>query len=338
MRIQPCLLTLRRLAQMLPAALLLSGCQAGLFHAVNAISRDTEVGVHSNIEFDPAHRLGLDIYAPPGARDLPVVVFFHGGNWQSGKRQWYRWMGETLARHGLVVAVPDYRKYPQVRMEGFMSDASHAVAWVHAHAAAYGGNPQALFLMGHSAGAHIAALLATDGRWLEPIGLCPRQLAGFIGLAGPYDFLPLSDPAYIGMFGATSKAQARSQPVNFVDGDEPPMLLLQGTGDHYVRPENAHALATRMHALGESAEVRIYPGMGHIRLLLSFSRPLRGNSTALRDTLYFIREHEADHEAGSGNSGSWVTASRPPPISDRMQMFWARGSLMSKQGEYRDDD
>lgn len=319
MHIPPCLHTLRRRAQMLPVALLLSGCQAGLFHAINAISRDTGGGVDSDIEFDPAHRLALDIYSPPSAHDLPVVVFFHGGNWQSGKRQWYRWMGETLARHGLVVVIPDYRKYPQVRLEGFMSDASHALAWVHAHAADYGGDPQVLFLMGHSAGAHIAALLATDGRWLERVGLRPRQLAGFIGLAGPYDFLPLSDPAYIGMFGDTPKAQARSQPVNFVDGDEPPMLLLQGTSDHYVRPENAHALATRMRALGESAKVRIYPGMGHIRLLLSFSHPLRGSSTVLRDTLHFIREHESEHEAGSCDS--------------RISMPEARESSMSNQGE-----
>lgn len=289
---------------MLPAALLLSGCQAGLFQVVNTLSGKTGVAVHSNIVFDRAHQLALDIYAPPGAHDLPLVVFFYGGSWQSGKRRWYRWMGETLARQGLVVAIPDYRKYPPVRMEGFMSDASHAVAWVHAHAADYGGDPQVLFLMGHSAGAHIAALLATDGRWLERVGLRPRQLAGFIGLAGPYDFLPLTEPAYIGMFGATPQAQARSQPVNFVDGDEPPMLLLQGTDDHYVRQKNARSLAARMHALGESAEVRIYSGMGHIRLLLSFSHPLRGNSTALRDTLHFIREHNAGCEAEQGISGS----------------------------------
>lgn len=311
MRIPPYLRHLRRRVQMLPAALLLSSCQAGLFHAVNTLSSDTGVAVHSNIVFDPAHRLALDVYAPLDAHDLPVVVFFHGGNWQSGKRQWYRWMGETLARHGLVVAIPDYRKYPQVRLDGFMSDASHAVAWVHAHAAEFGGQPRSLFLMGHSAGAHIAALLASDGRWLAPAGLCPRQLAGFIGLAGPYDFLPLSEPAYIGMFGATPQAQARSQPVNFIDGDEPPMLLLQGTGDHYVRPDNAYSLARHMHALGQSANVRIYPGMGHIRLLLSYSPGLRGNSTALRDTLHFVREHEADHEAGSGRSGGCMNAGRP---------------------------
>lgn len=309
---------------MLPLALLLSGCQAGLFHAVNAVSPDTGSVVYPNLVFDPAHQLALDIYAPPDARDLPVLVFFHGGNWQSGRRQWYRWMGETLARQGLVVAIPDYRKYPQVRLEGFISDASHAVAWVHAHAAEYGGDPRVLFLMGHSAGAHIAALLATDGRWLEGVGLCPRQLAGFIGLAGPYDFLPLSNPAYIGMFGNTPKAQARSQPVNFVDGDEPPMLLMQGTGDHYVRPENAYSLARRMHAVGESAEVRIYPGMGHIHLLLSFSRPLRAGSTSLRDTMDFIREHGADSTTEPNDTSRCMAAGKPTP--DRIRMHAVRAN------------
>lgn len=297
---------------MLPAALLLGGCQAGLFHVVNAIASDTGLSVHSDIVFDPVHHLALDIYAPSGAHDLPVVVFFYGGSWQDGKRQWYRWMGETLARQGLVVAIPDYRKYPQVRMDGFMPDASHAVAWVHVHAADYGGDPRVLFLMGHSAGAQIAALLATDGRWLGRVGLHPRQLAGFIGLAGPYDFLPLTDPAFIGMFGATPQAQARSQPVNFVDGDEPPMLLLQGTDDHYVQPKNACSLARRMHVRDESAEIRMYPGVGHIHLLLSFLHPLRGGSTALPDTLHFIREHNAGRVADSGISGS-ITKGCPWP-------------------------
>ncbi|MBD8873701.1 alpha/beta hydrolase [Rhodanobacter sp. DHB23] len=295
-----CAVTLWALLQ----TLLLSGCQASLFHALNVTSADRGLGVHPDIVFDPELHLALDIYAPRGAHNLPVVVFFYGGSWQDGKRQWYRWMGEALARRGLVVAIPDYRKYPQVRMAGFMSDASHAVEWVHAHAADYGGDPRVLFLMGHSAGAHMAALLATDGRWLEGVGLRPDRLAGFIGLAGPYDFLPLTEPAYVGMFGASPQAQVRSQPVNFVDGDEPPMLLLQRMTDRYVAPKNACSLASRMRAHGEPVEVHLYPGIGHIRLLLSFSYPLRNSSTALDATLRFIHEHEADHQAGSEVSGS----------------------------------
>lgn len=308
---------LRRRKQAVPVALLallLGGCQTSLFHLVNATSGDNGLSEHRGIVFDSAHRLALDMYAPRHARHLPVVVFFYGGSWQDGKRQWYRWMGETLARHGLVVAIPDYRKYPQVRMDGFMSDAAHAVAWVHAHAADYGGNPKVMFLMGHSAGAHIGALLATDKRWLAQVGMRPQQLAGFIGLAGPYDFLPLTDPAFIGMFGATSQAQARSQPVNFVDGDEPPMLLLQGTTDHYVAPRNACSLASRLRKQGEPVEVHMYKGIGHVRLLLSFSYPLRGSSTALHDTMRFIREHAAAREAGSDTSASMVKK-RPCPRS-----------------------
>lgn len=280
-------------------ALLLGGCQASLFHIINATSGDSGLVEHRNIVFDPAHRLALDMYAPRAAHDLPVVVFFYGGSWQDGKRRWYRWMGETLARHGLVVAIPDYRKYPQVRMDGFMTDAADAVAWVHAHAAHYGGNSKVMFLMGHSAGAHIGALLATDQSWLAKVGMQPRQLAGFIGLAGPYDFLPLTDPAFIGMFGATPQEQATSQPVNFVDGDEPPMLLLQGTTDHYVAPRNACSLANLLLNHDEPVDVHLYPGVGHVRLLLSFSRPLRGSSPALRDTLRFIHEYANPDKAGS---------------------------------------
>lgn len=288
----------------LPAALLallLGGCQASLFHVINATSGDKGLSEHRGIVFDSAHRLALDIYAPRGAQHLPVVVFFYGGSWQDGKRQWYRWMGETLARRGLVVAISDYRKYPQVRMDGFMTDAARAVAWVYAHAASYGGNPKVMFLMGHSAGAYIGALLATDKRWLAQVGMQPQQVAGFIGLAGPYDFLPLTDPAFIGIFGATPQAQARSQPINFVDGDEPPMLLLQGMTDHYVAPSNASSLASRLRQQGEPVEVRLYKGIGHVRLLLSFSHPLRGSSTALRDTMRFIHEHVADDKASAGS-------------------------------------
>ncbi|MDN5923428.1 MAG: alpha/beta hydrolase [Xanthomonadales bacterium] len=272
-------------------SLLLCACQASLFGLVNATSGDAGLHVNRGEVFDPAHHLAMDIYAPKDAQHLPVVVFLYGGSWQDGKRQWYRWMGETLARQGLVVAIPDYRKYPDVHMAGFMSDATLAVGWMHAHAGHYGGDPDTMFLMGHSAGAQIAALLATDGRWLARVGMQPSRLAGFIGVAGPYDFLPLTDPAFIGMFGATADAQAQSQPVNFVDGDEPPMLLLQGTSDHYVSLKNTRSMARHLRQQSEPVAVRLYSGIGHIRLLLSFSSPLRHSSSALHDTLTFIHAH-----------------------------------------------
>ncbi|WP_426687640.1 alpha/beta hydrolase [Rhodanobacter ginsengiterrae] len=270
---------------------LLGGCQATLFRGLNASAGASGVVVQHDVTYATAHNLALDVYRPRDARNAPVVVFFYGGSWKSGRRQWYRWAGEALAQRGMVVVIPDYRQWPNVRLEGFMQDAAQAVAWTHAHAAGYGGDPARLFVMGHSAGAHIGALLATDAHWLAGVGMQPRQLDGFIGLAGPYDFLPLTDPDFIDMFGSTHAAQLRSQPVHYVDGDEPPMLLMQGSSDKVVWPRNATSLAAALQREGEPVELKLYPDIGHAAILLSLSRPFRGKSSALEDSVRFILQH-----------------------------------------------
>ncbi|MHB1057737.1 MAG: alpha/beta hydrolase [Rhodanobacter sp.] len=270
---------------------LLGGCQAVLFRSLNVTALQSDVAIQRGVVYDPAHKLALDVYRPRDSRHAPVVVFFYGGSWKSGKRQWYRWAGEALARQGLMVVIPDYRLWPAVRLDGFMQDAARAVAWTHAHAGEYGGDPAALFVMGHSAGAHIGALLATDAHWLASVGMQPRELNGFIGLAGPYDFLPLKDPDFIDMFGSTHAAQLRSQPVHYVNGDEPPMLLLQGTGDKVVWPRNAKSLAAALRRANEPVEMKLYPDIGHAAILLSLSRPFRSKSSAMEDSVCFIRQH-----------------------------------------------
>lgn len=271
--------------------ILLGGCQATFFGGLNLAQRRPAGVVRHGSVYNRSKRLALDVYAPANAGHAPVLVFFYGGSWMSGQRRWYRWLGRVLAQQGLLVVIPDYRKWPQVRMAGFMQDAAEAVAWTHAHAADYGGDPQQLFLMGHSAGAHIAALLATDGRWLAGVDMHPGQLDGFIGLAGPYDFLPLTDPKFIDMFGSTPQVQRRSQPVDFVDGNEPPMLLLQGLADRVVKPQNARSLAGALQRLGEPVELELYPGIGHATVLLALSSPFRRSAPVLRDCLAFIRAH-----------------------------------------------
>lgn len=271
----------------------LSGCQAVLFGGLNATASKAGVVVTRDVVFDRTHQLAMDIYRPANASQAPTVVFFFGGSWKSGKRQWYAWVGEALAHRGLVVMIPDYRLWPTVKMQGFMQDGAHAVAWAHAHAGEYGGNPADLFVMGHSAGAHIGALLATDAHWLNDVGMQPRQLAGFIGLAGPYDFLPLEKQDYIDMFGITHEQQLQSQPVHFVNGDEPPMLLMQGTGDKIVWPRNAESLARELRKQGESVELKMIPDIGHFAILFSMSRPLRGKAPVIDDTVAFIHAHPA---------------------------------------------
>ncbi|MFC6841863.1 alpha/beta hydrolase [Xanthomonas theicola] len=271
------------------SSLLVSACSSVFFSGLNAGSARHGVSEQRGIVFDAAHGLQLDVYRPAAAHDAPVVVFFHGGTWKTGNRQRYRWAGEALARHGVVAIVPDYRKYPQATLDGFMRDAAAAVAWSRRHAAEHGGDPRRLVLMGHSAGAHMAALLATDGRWLQTQGLSPRQLCGLVGLAGPYDFLPLTDPDLIGMFGRDPTQQRHSQPVAFVDGDEPPALLLHGDADRVVEPRNSRSLQAALQRAGVPAELKTYPGVGHLRLVLA----LRKDAPALpvmADSIAFVRQ------------------------------------------------
>lgn len=270
---------------------LVASCGAAVFNAPNVVAEKHGYDAHRDIAFDAAHKLALDVYTPSGFQRASVVVFFYGGGWKEGSRREYRFVGAALAAQGIVIVIPDYRKYPQVKLDGFMSDATIAVGWTRAHIADYGGDPGTIFLMGYSAGAQIGALLATDASWLARVGMKPRNLAGFIGLAGPYYFTPITEPDLVDMFGVTPAQQRRSQPFDFVNGDEPPMLLLQGTDDHIVNPRNAKSLAYALRAYREPVEVHLYPGVDHDGIVHSLSRPSSKHDPELAGILAFIRTH-----------------------------------------------
>jgi acetyl esterase/lipase len=266
--------------------LALAGCQQAYFHALNIGSDRPAPEVEV---FDKAHGLSLDIDRPANASGAaPVVIFFYGGSWQHGRREYYRFVGRALSAQGFLVLVPDYRKAPAYRFPAFIDDAATATAWARAHAAQLGGDRRRIFLMGHSAGAHIAALLATDSRYLQAQAMRPRDLAGVIGLAGPYDFLPISNPRLQRVF-ANREQWPASQPVNFVDGDEPPFLLLHGGSDRKVAKQNSERLAAKLRAAGEPVTLHILPGIGHARLVDGFASPRF--SPVLAETSDWIRGH-----------------------------------------------
>jgi acetyl esterase/lipase len=268
-------------------ALMVGGCADVFYATVGAVGAPHGVAVQRNLEFDAEHRLSLDVYAPERAQGAPVVVFFYGGSWEDGKRRWYRYVGDALASSGIVTVIPDYRKFPDVRFPAFMHDAARAVAWARDHAPEYGGDPARLFVMGHSAGGQIAALLAADQRYLATVDMRPRDLAGMIGLAGAYAFLPfVDDEAQI--FGNNPTGRYDSQPINFIDGDEPPMLLLQGLDDDEVPPHNAEVVAERAQAMDGTAVLKLYPGVGHSSILLSLARGHVSSVPTLHDILAFI--------------------------------------------------
>ena len=241
---------------------------------------------------DPRHR--LDVYLPPSpVSDAPAVLFFYGGTWSSGRRQDYRFVGEALASRGIVALVADYRLSPQVSYPSFVQDSALALRWAWDRVERLGASPGRLFVMGHSAGAYNAAMLALDPRWLGAVGLAPRQLAGWIGLAGPYDFLPIevreaqlafdwpdtpldSQP----MFHAL-----RAQPAQV-----PPALLLAARQDTLVDPQrNSQGLARALMRQGVAAELALLERVSHTTLIGSFAVPLRGLAPTLDRVSDFVR-------------------------------------------------
>lgn len=250
---------------------------------LNARIKLAGLTVTRGIAYGADARQQMDVYAPAGGQGRPVVVWFYGGSWRTGRRQDYRFVGAALARAGCVAVVADYRLFPRVPYPDFVADGAAAVAHVLRHAAAWGGDPARVVAVGHSAGAYIAAMLALDAKW----GVRAR-LAGAAGLAGPYDFLPIRDADVQAVFAAAADLRD-TQPVRYVDGANPPLLLLHGSADRTCYPRNSLALASRIRAAGGKVELRMYPGVGHIGIVLGFVPGLRGLSPALGDVAGFAQ-------------------------------------------------
>lgn len=236
-----------------------------------------------DIAYGAAPRQKLDLYVPRGgAENRPVLVFFYGGNWDSGDKRDYAFAGRAFAELGYVTVLPDYTHSHERPYPAFMEDAGAALAWIAAHSADYGGDPARIAVAGHSAGAYIAATLALDPRW-GATGL----IRAAIGLAGPYDFLPFDSPVTERTFGGAADLEA-TQPVNHVRADAPPLLLITGDADTTVRPRHSEALAARAREAGGKGELILYPGIGHTGPLKAIARPFRRHAPVLRDIAGFL--------------------------------------------------
>jgi acetyl esterase/lipase len=265
----------------------LGGCS--LTALVNALTPTSGYSTYSDLDYGGGARQRLDVYVPEELQErAPVVVFFYGGRWQRGDKERYRFVGQALASRGLVTVIADYRQYPEVKFPGFVEDGARALAWTRSNISRYGGDPRAMFVMGHSAGAHIAAMLVFDERYLHAVGGSGEWLRGMIGLAGPYDFLPLTDDVLKDLFGPPDR-YTESQPIAFVDGTEPPLLLLHGLKDETVLVRNTRNLAQRVLEQGGRADTILYPQLDHIKIIGALAAPVRGIAPVLDDTVSFIR-------------------------------------------------
>jgi acetyl esterase/lipase len=271
------------------AAMLATGCGRLEFMAANVPAAFGAHRRHPNISYGPDRRHRLDVYVPAqlSAEPRPLVVFWHGGRWSFGNKADYRFVGAALAELGCVAVLPNYRHYPDVKMPGFMDDAARAGRWAAAHAGEHGADPQRLYLMGHSAGAHMAALVTLDARYFASIAASVPRIAGVIGLSGAYDFLPLREADVQDMFGPPQN-YPDSQPINFVRSDAPPMLLVHGLEDDTVSPRNSRNLAAALSARAVPVTLKLYSKLSHADTVAALSLPARGRAPTLADIEAFI--------------------------------------------------
>jgi acetyl esterase/lipase len=275
---------------MLPA--LLTACTGA--DLLNATVPDDTYLRTLNLAYGAEPRQHFDLYRPRAEQaaapnDTPIVVFFYGGSWTTGERADYRFVGEALASQGIVTLVADYRLSPVFRYPAFVEDSAKAVRWAFDHAGQYGANPSRLFVMGHSAGAYNAAMVALDPRWLAPEGMRPAQLAGWIGLAGPYDFLPIQDPNTQVAF-EWPRTPPDSQPLSHVSPRSPPALLLAPLHDKVVSAQRSTlAMAERLRKNGVRVQSELFDSVSHVTLVAAMAPLLRSRAPVLARVTAFVK-------------------------------------------------
>jgi len=173
-----------------------------------------------------------------------------------------------------------------------VQDGAEAAVFLRKRLPDYGGDPKRLFVAGHSAGAYIAIMLASDPRYLNEAGAGLSCLAGAIGIAGPYDFLPITNPTRVEIFGGSDRVE--TQPIHFIDGSRPPMLLLTGDRDANILPRNTHNLAARLRQHGSKVEEIVYPGIDHFRIILGLAPLFRRVVPIRADIARFVSAEVAD--------------------------------------------
>lgn len=280
---------MRPFAMAFAAVMSLAACSP--LGTLNAVIPSRGYAINADVAYGPLARQRLDIYRPSSAAPAagwPVVVFFYGGSWNRGEKADYKFAGEALASRGVLTLVADYRLYPEVRYPDFLKDSALALGYGFKEAARLGGDPKRVFVMGHSAGGYNAAMLALDARWLGEIGRKPSELAGFIGLAGPYEFLPMTNPDAQPVFFHPNYPP-NTQPIEFANDTAPRTFLGAAAKDSLIDPQrNSVALAAKLQAAGVPVTLKMYERVNHMSLVASLARPLRFLAPTLDDIVAFI--------------------------------------------------
>ncbi len=248
---------------------------------INLLARSNRYERAADISYGDNYRNRLDYYTQAGDKARPTIIFYYGGNWRSGAKEDYRFVADTLIELGFNVVIPDYRLYPNVRFEQIQDDAVSAARWAMEHIPP----DQPIYILGHSAGAQLGALICLNQALLGEEG--KHRIKAFVGLAGPYDFYPFTEDDHWDLFAPAHK-YPDSQAVNYVHGDAVPMYLLHGEADTRVRRGHSKSLMEKLQEVGAFAAREVYSGMGHVDIVLQFTRVHRGKSKVIEDIKQFL--------------------------------------------------
>lgn len=273
-----------------------------LVDRVTGGSRDVAL-VHSESLGDhPKQALTVHSAGPDadGASAKPVIVFVYGGGWRSGDIDDYSFLARGLAPEGYVVVLAGYRLGPDGVFPAMLEDTAKAVAWTRNNIAKFGGDPDSIFISGHSAGAYNVAMIGLDDRWMDAEGLSAGDISGVIGMSGPYDFYPFDSESTKLAFGGAPEP-LETQPVNFGRADAPPMLLVQGEKDTLVTPRHAPTLAKVINDAGGWAETAMFAEMDHNAPILALASPWRRDRELIETINAFtsnvLKNHGAQPDA-----------------------------------------
>ncbi len=232
---------------------------------------------HTQNHSDIHPKKTLDIYIPKNNKNnkkQKVVIFWHGGRWTMGDKSHYGFIGQAFAAQGIITVVANYRVYPEVIFPACAHDAAECTAWVFDNIERYGGDPTQIYLMGHSSGAHLAVLISSSTLFLAPYAFSKKQIAGVIGIAGPYHFLPSKEPDIQAIFPEVYANMA--QPVFHIDQDTPPMFLLWGAKDKTVYEKNIQDMAMQFKQQNIQNKIMIYPKLNHVNILMLLGKNFSG--------------------------------------------------------------
>jgi acetyl esterase/lipase len=218
----------------------------------------------------------MDLYLPAGAKDYPLIVFVHGGAWTRGDKALYgRASGlleTTLIRDGVGIAIVNYRLSPRVKHPEHARDVARAVAWVHKNSQKYGWDPKKIFLMGHSAGAHLTSLVAVDPSYLREQGLNTNVIRGVIAISGIYDLTRtgvMGQFIYEPAFGLAPDDLKQASPALRINSRPPPFLLLHAENDYPTADNQVRWFKNALESAKGEATARMVPGQGHVDILSS---------------------------------------------------------------------